>query len=248
MALVISLTTIITQESHRVSFCNMLRVRLHKFLRTIPQRRDSVVILIQTQHKTILLLVIHHIPEWIKRDVAKELNTGFHAPVVLVVEHELMAEKESRFVAAHMSVAFRVAVNDFALFHVFADLGGFVLIDPFGIRPVFLWNEAVVGLSRHKSAGEPFEFIVEFFVVQEDPVIVVISVEAILDFSNRFGDFIEIAISCQRHECRIDSIARRCQRRRTGVGRGLGVGIQHTGLIVLGIALLCLWKDAGCVV
>lgn len=189
MTLVISLTTVITQESHRVPFGDMLRIRLHEFLCTIPQRRDSLVVLIQTQHKTILLLVIHHVPERIKRDVAIQLNAGFHAPVVFVVEHELVTEKEARFVAAHVSVALGIAVDYFALFHVFAHLGGFVLINPFWVGPVFFGDEAVMRLSRDQSASKAFEFVIEFLVVQKDPVVVVVAIEAIFDFANRFGDF-----------------------------------------------------------
>lgn len=88
-----------------------------------------------------------------------------------------------------MSVALRITINDFALFHVFADLGGFVLIDPFGVGPVFLGDEAVVSLSRYQSAGETLEFVVKWFVVQKDPIIVVVAVEAIFDFADRFCDF-----------------------------------------------------------
>lgn len=48
-----------------------------------------------------------------------------------------------------------------------------------------------------------------------------VSVEAIFNLSDRLCDLPDIAISCQGHESRIDTVAGRSQRRGVGGGRAL---------------------------
>lgn len=48
VALVIGISTIVTQKVHGVPGCDVFRVVTHELLHAIPQSRDSLIILIQT--------------------------------------------------------------------------------------------------------------------------------------------------------------------------------------------------------
>lgn len=133
VTLVVSLAAIITQKTHRVAVRDMLRVLLHELLHRTPQARDGVVVLVQTQHKAVLLVVFFHVAEWVKADITEELNAGLHAPVVLIVQHQWVPEEESGFITAHVTVALRVAVDDLLLSHLLSDLLRLLLVDPLGI-------------------------------------------------------------------------------------------------------------------
>ena len=195
MALVIVLPTIVANKVDRVALGDMFGVVRHEPLHTIPQRRNGFRILVQAKHKTVLLVILMQHPERIKRQVAEEINAGLHTPVVLVVEHQRVAEEEPGLVAAHMSITLRTAVDDFLLVHLLASVPRFVLIDPLRIRPVLLGDEAVVRVSRHHRRGEFLELLVKRFIVQEDPVIVIVSVESILDLSNGMGQFPDVLVA-----------------------------------------------------
>lgn len=66
MAFVVTLATIITDKFHGVSFRNVLRVLLHKALHTVPKSGYGLPILIQTDDKTVLLVVVLHVAERIE--------------------------------------------------------------------------------------------------------------------------------------------------------------------------------------
>lgn len=200
MAMVISLSTIITQKLHRVIFDNVLGMLLHESLRTIPQRWNGFHILIQAQHEAVLFLVVGHILEGIEANVAEEFDAWLHAPVPFELIHEGMPEEEPRFISAHVSIAHRVAIDDLSLRHISANLGCLVLIDKFGEFPMLVRNQAIVRFPGYQSCGQLLECLIERLVVEENPVIVVLSIEAILDMTNRFGNVPHIGIPSQRHE------------------------------------------------
>jgi hypothetical protein len=147
MAVVVCLTAIVTEKLHRVVLDNVLREVLGKVLGSVPKRRDGLDVLVQAEGEAVLLLVVGHVLERVVFDVAKQLYARLHAPVPLVVEHQGMAEEEARFITAHVSVADRVTVDDLLLLHLLTDLGGLVLVNPLGKRPMLLGDFSVLGLS-----------------------------------------------------------------------------------------------------
>lgn len=147
MTLVVGLSTVVTQEIHRVTRGNMLGVVAHKLLHAIPQSRDSVEVLVQTQHKTVFLVVLLHKPERVHGEVTEQLDARLHPPVEFVVHHQRMTEEKSRLIATHMPVALRVAVDDFLLSHLLPGLLGLLLVNPLGIGPVLLGDGPVVCCS-----------------------------------------------------------------------------------------------------
>ena len=165
MTVVVGIPSIVTHPIHRIALHNVLRMLLHEALDTIPYRRDRLHILIQTNHKTILLLIIPHEFKRIVADVAVQLDTRFHAPIPLILVHQLLAEEESGLETAHVAVAFGVSVNDFPLRHVFTDFARFVLVNVWGVGPVLVGDLAVVGFPRDEGRGDFFEGCVKGLVV-----------------------------------------------------------------------------------
>ena len=94
-----------------------------------------------------------------------------------------------------MAVADGIAVNDLSLSHILTNLLGLLLINPLGERPVLTGNLSIVSLSRNKRRSNLLESGIERLIVQENPIIVVSSVEAILDLADRLGNLPDIAIS-----------------------------------------------------
>lgn len=208
MTFVVSFSTVITQEVHGVSGCKMFRVVARELLHTIPQSRDSVNVLVQTKHKTVFLVVLLHVSERIKGNVTEQLDAGLNPPVELVVLQQRMTEEKSRLVAAHVTVALRVSVDDFLLSHLLPGLLRLLLVNPFGVRPVLLRNDPVVCISRDERRGEFLEFIIKLLIIQKDPVIVVIAVEAVLDLPDRPRHIPDILVASQRHEGSINAAVR----------------------------------------
>lgn len=129
VAVVVCLTTIITEEAHRVVLGNVLRVRLHEFPGAFPQCWDGLHVFVETQYEAVLLFVLLHEPENVVVDVAVQLNAWLDAPVVFVVQHDLLTEEEARLESAHVTVADRVSVDNLPLSHVLADLASLVLVN-----------------------------------------------------------------------------------------------------------------------
>lgn len=144
MALVVVLPTIIAQETHGIVLRDMLGVVLHELLHAIPERRDGVNILVQTQDKAVFLIVVLHVTERIKADIAEQFDAGFHTPVEFVVHHQGVAEEEARLITAHVSIALRVTVDNIPLSHVLPSFRCLFLINPFRIGPV-LGRDNTVG-------------------------------------------------------------------------------------------------------
>ena len=188
----------------------MLRVVLDELLDAVPKSRDGLDIFVETEHEAVLLLILGHEAEGVVVDVAEELDARLDAPVPLVVHHQWLAEEEAGLEAAHVAVADGVAVDDLALGHVLADLLRLVLVDEIREGPVLLGDLAVVRLSGDEGARDLLEGAVEGLVVQEDPVIVVVAIEAILDVPDGLGNLPDVGVAGEGDECRIDSLAAVC--------------------------------------
>ena len=128
MTVIVGLSIIITQPLQGITCRDVLGKFLHEFLRTVPYRRDGFRIFVQTYYKTILFLIFRHNLERIEANVTVELDTWLDTPVPFVVLHQGLTEKETRFEAAHVSVADGVSIDDLPLCHVFSHLFRFVLI------------------------------------------------------------------------------------------------------------------------
>ena len=227
VAVVVGLTAVVTKELHAVVLDNVLGVVLGEVLGGVPEGGNGLDVFVKTESEAVLLLVVGHELERVVVDVAVQLDAGLDAPVPLVVEHQGVAEEEAGFVTAHVPVADGVAVDDLLLLHLLADPGGLVLVNPFGERPMLLWNLAILGLSRHERRCNPLEFVVELVIVQEHPVVVELAVEAVLDVANGLGDLPDVGIAGEGDEGSVHAVA----------GHGLGEGC----FLIWGGS--CDWRD-----
>lgn len=145
--MVVVLAVVVAEEAHRVVLCNVLWVVLHEFLDTVPESRNGLDVFVETEHKAVLLALLLHQPEGVVMNVAEDLDAGLNTPVVIVVHHEGLAEKEARLESAHVTIADGVSVDDLALPHVLADLLGPLLINVRRERPVLLGDLAIMCCS-----------------------------------------------------------------------------------------------------
>jgi hypothetical protein len=129
VAMIVRVTAIITQEGHGIVLCDVLGMLFHEFFHAIPERRNRLDVLVQTQHETVLLLVLGHVAERIVVDIAKHLDARLDAPIPFVAVHDRMLEEKARLITAHVSVADGVAVDDLALRHILTNLAGLFLVD-----------------------------------------------------------------------------------------------------------------------
>lgn len=114
-----------------------------------------------------------------------------------------------------MSVTDGISVDDLFLLHFCSNLGRLFLVDKVRERPVLRRNESIVCLPRYKIRSCLLEFFIERFIIQEDPVIVIIFVESVLHLADRLGNLPNILVSGQRHECCIYSFIGRSWNRQS---------------------------------
>lgn len=221
MAVVPGIPPIIREETHTIILLDMLGMALHKLLHRIPQRRHRLDVLKQRQHKGVLLIVLLHEAEGVEGDVAVQLDARLHAPVELVLLHQRMAEEEPALVAAHVAITDRVAVDDLALPHILPHGGGFILIDEIGKTPVFFADLAVPRPPGDEVGSDLLEVVVEFGVVEEDPVVVEVAVEAVFDLADAAGDVPGVSITSKGDKGGVDAAA--------------GVGDGEVGVVVPGV-------------
>jgi hypothetical protein len=195
MAKVIGVSFIVREEAHVVALGDVLRELGHKLSDGLPESWDGFLVLVEGEGEAVFLLVVLHVEERIVVDIAEELDIRLNTPVVFVILEEFVFEEKAGFEAAHVAVGDGVTVDDFTLSHILADGGGFVLIDPFWEAPVFLWNETVLGLSGNETGGDLLELIIEGLVVEENPIVVVFAIEAVLDVANGLGEFPGVTVS-----------------------------------------------------
>lgn len=159
-------------------------MRLDKLLGAVPQCWDGLDVFVQAENETVLFLVVLHILERIVMNITEQFDARFDPPVVFELVQQRMAEKEAGFKSTHVSVAHGVTVDDLSPTHILTNSLRLLLVNPRRERPMFHWNLSVVCLARHQRGGNLFEVVVEGFVVQENPVIVVIPVESIFHLSD----------------------------------------------------------------
>lgn len=72
---------------------------------------------------------------------------------------------------------------------------------------MLLWDLTIVCFPRDKGTCHCLECIIKGLVVQENPVVVVISVETILNLANRPGDLPNIRVPCKCYESGVDPLS-----------------------------------------
>lgn len=131
-----------------------------------------------------------------------------------------MTEEKATFESAHMTVWYRITVNDFFLslweyliqlrsrndifrltYHLLSNLRSSVLINPLGERPMLLWNQSKFCITADKVFNNSFEMVIEWHIIQKDPVIVVLAIEPVLNLFDTVCNFPDIAIASQSDEC-----------------------------------------------
>lgn len=207
MAVVVGRAIVVTQKGHRVALDNVLGVVLGEILCRIPEGRDGLDVFVQAEGKAVLLLVIGHELESIVVDIAVQLDAGLDAPVPFVVEHQWVAEEEARLVAAHVPVADGITVDDFLLLHFITNSGSLLLVNPLGEGPMLFGNLAIFCSSRHERGCNLFELVVEIIVVQENPVVVELAVEAVFNVANRLGNLPDILVTCEGDKGSVHALA-----------------------------------------
>lgn len=195
MALVVGLTTVVTEEGHGVVVGNVLGVVGHELLGALPEGRDGVNVLVKTENEAVFLALLGNDTEGVVVDITEELDGGLNAPVVLVVHHQRLAEEKSRLESAHVTVADGVSVDDLSLLHVLTNLLGLVLVNPLREGPMLLGDQTVVSFARNQSRGDLLEDVVERLVVKEDPVVSISVIESILDLANGRGNLPDVTVS-----------------------------------------------------
>lgn len=67
--------------------------------------------------------------------------------------------------------------------------------------------------TRNQRRGELLEVVIEWLIVQEDPVVMIVPVEAVLNLPDGFGDFPDIGVAGQSDKRGIHAFS--CRNRRT---------------------------------
>jgi hypothetical protein len=207
MAFVVGIPSIIAEEGHAVLGMDVLWMCLHELLDAVPECGYRLDIFVQTQHETVFLAVVDHESEGVVVNIAEQFNGWLHPPVVFKLHHQLMTEEEPTLESAHVAIGDGIAVDDLPLSHILSHSCGLLLIDPGWERPMLFRDLAVMRLPRHERGGDTLEFLVEGLVVEEDPVVVVVAVEAIFDLADGPGDFPEIRVAGQCHKGGINALA-----------------------------------------
>lgn len=236
VAVVVGLAVVVAEEGHGVVLGNVLGELLHEALDTVPQSGDRLDVFVQTQHERVLLAIIGHELERVVIDVTEELNAGLDAPVPLVVKHQLVTEEEARLVATHVAVADGVAVDDILLLHLIAHLGRLGSVDPRREGPLVGFDLAILGLAGNERGGDTDEGLVKVVVVEEDPVVVELAVEAVLDLANGAGDLPDVRVASQGDEGSVHALTghgagQSCRSVRGGARRRASgvIGSVHNG-------------------
>ena len=73
MTKVVRLPAVVRQILHRVSLGDILRVRVHKVPRGLPERRDRLAVFEHGDGECVGLVVLFHVDEGVEGDVAVEV-------------------------------------------------------------------------------------------------------------------------------------------------------------------------------
>lgn len=140
--------------------------------------------------------MIPHPLERVISDITVQFDAGLDPPIPLELLHQRMLKKEAGLEPTHMPVALRISINNIPLSHVLPRPPSLVLVDEIWERPVLMGYLAVMGFAGYQGSCYRLEGVIERLVVQEDPIVMVISIESILNLSDRFDNFPQIRVAC----------------------------------------------------
>lgn len=230
MAVIVCLSSIIREETHRVVGRDVLWMVLHELLGAIPESGNGLDVFVEGEDEGVLLLVVGHVLESVVLDITEQLDGWLHAPIPFIVQHERLLEEEAGLKSTHVTIRDRIAIDDFALCHILAHSFRFVLIDMVRKRPVLLGNDSVFGRTRNKRSRDLLELFIELLVVQEHPIIVKLLVESVLDLSDGASNLPDVRIARQGDKGSIHLRASRGHRSRYSLVSWSGICCRFDGL------------------
>ena len=172
----------------------------HEVAGSLPQGRDGSLVLLDGDGEGVLLVVVGHELEHIVVDVTVQLDVWLDSPVPVVVLQQRVSVEETGLEAAHVSVGDGVTVDDLLLAHVLSDLLRLVLVDPGWEGPVLLGDQTVLGGTGDHRGSDVLELLGELLVVQEDPVVLELGVEAVLDGLDGLDKRVQVSVTGQGDE------------------------------------------------
>lgn len=244
VAHVIIFAIVIADKSHQVVFGKVFGVLSHELLDAIPETRNGVLILVQRYNEAVFLFLGAHESEGVLRNVTEVLDVWLDSPVVIVVFQQVVAEEEAGFVATHMAVTDRAAVNH--TLHFLAGLGSLVLINPRRETPVLLGYFAVMGSARRQSGRDLFEFVIEVVIVEENPVIVVIAIKSVFDLMDGISDLVDVMVTSECNEGGVFLWTSGCGVRLLTIAFAIGLLERLPKEAGLGLIGVCTREMTGC--
>lgn len=218
VAEVVRCTAVAADKVHLGILGDVIGIVLEKVRDMTPQGWNGGLEFIESDSEPVGLVVLGHVFEWIVRDVTEEFDVRFNSPIPFIILHQRVLEEKARLKSTHMTIRFRIAVDDVVVGHLLPCLRSLLLVDVIWIAPVLLGDATIFGGSRDKRGGDTYELVVKLFIVEEYPVIMKPGVEAILDVTNGLGQAVEITVPGQRHKGGI------CSRSRSFIGWGSTFG------------------------
>lgn len=203
MAQVVGVAVVVGNKVHKVVLVQVLGVQFDELLGGLPQGLDGSVELVNGNGEPVKLVFRGQCLERVVFHIAPEIYMGLHPPVVLVVKHERVLEKEAGIESAHVSIRLAVGVDDAICGHSVSFLFGEILVDEVRIRPMFFRDETELRLATDGPAYTVFELLSKRLVVQENPVVVEIPVETVLQVPDRLQGVLQVLVTTQRQHCRV---------------------------------------------
>ena len=87
MTVIVAFPPIVAQPTHTIVIRDVFRMRLYKFLGAVPYGWDCFSILVETQNKAILFLVLYHEFEGVKADITEQLDARLDTPIPFILHH-----------------------------------------------------------------------------------------------------------------------------------------------------------------
>jgi len=135
---------------------------------------------LQCDREAVDFIVFLHVQEWIIIELAEKANGGLDSPVIAIRLKQFVFEKEAAVEAAHISIRDAPAINYTLIHHFLSTLTCPRLIYPIRLDPMFLWDEPKRYGGSRQNTDSSFKFFREGFIIQENPWIIVLFIEAIL--------------------------------------------------------------------
>lgn len=198
-------TKLVRQPFHGIIRVHVIRVLRQELLSLGPQGRDGFGGIVKIDGEAVRLVVVLHVPENIVVDVAKEVDLGLYAPIVLSIGKGRVLVKHATIPAAHLMVGHHIGVLNTILLQDFGRFFVKVHVDPRWHLPVLLWNQLISALGLCEFLGFSLEFLGKWDVVEEGPGVVEFVVPRALEIAHRREHILELFISYESQQGGVDS-------------------------------------------